>query len=233
MLARVREIGYGAVEVAGLGVGSAERFGAELRRAGLLACAAHTSLGQLQADLDRVLNTCKDWGCEYVVLPTLPTEYLTTAGSRRFALYAARIADAMRDSGMQLAYHNHSHELERCGGRTCLETLLAETSPETLQVELDTYWLQHGGASPSAWIRRLNGRVPLVHLKDMAIHDGNQMEAEVGEGNIDWADILSACREAGTKWLIVELDESKDSMKSAAISWSNLSRLLAESGTRR
>jgi sugar phosphate isomerase/epimerase len=232
VLTRVREIGYRAVEVAGVDEESTERFGAELRRAGLIACSAHISLEQLRNDVDRVVNTCKDWGCHYVVLPTIPSEYLTSAdGYRRFASQAIRIADTLRNSGLQLAYHNHSHELERFGVRTRLETLLAETSPETLVIELDTYWLQYGGASPSTWIRSLRGRVPLVHLKDMAVHDGEPAEAEVGAGNLDWADVLSACRDAGTEWLIVELDESQDSMKSAAISLSNLTKLAAASNS--
>src|SRR5881397_3213388 len=52
------------------------------------------------------------------------------------------------------SYHNHSHELERYGDLTGLETLFAGAPADALNAELDTYWLQHGGANPSAWIRR-------------------------------------------------------------------------------
>jgi sugar phosphate isomerase/epimerase len=36
--------------------------------------------------------------------------------------------------------------------------------------------------------------------------DGPVM-APVGEGNLEWPQILAACSEGGTEWLIVEQDE--------------------------
>ena len=102
---------------------------------------------------------------------------------------------------------------------------------EELQAELDTYWLQFGGANPSAWIRRFKNRAPLVHLKDMAVDRGNPVDAEIGEGNLDWIDILRACKDAGTKWLVVEQDNPRrDPMDSVAISYANLARLTENFG---
>lgn len=183
---------------------------------------------QLVADLDGVAGTCSDWGCGYVVVPALPKEYRSREGYLRFAAEAKAIVERLRPFGLQLAYHNHSHELERFGPHTGLEILFAETTPDILSAELDTYWIQYAGASPAAWIRRLRGRVPLVHLKDMVVSDGHPVQAEVGEGNLDWVEILSACRDAGTQWLVVEQDESRDAMESAAISYANLARLALE-----
>ncbi len=229
VLGRLREAGYGAVEVAGLDAVARERFGAELKRAGMVACAAHVSLERLTGDLVAVAAECNEWGCGHVVVPSLPDEYRSQAGYRRFAAEAVEMAAGLRRFGLKLAYHNHSHELERYGDRTALEELFDAASPETLQAELDTYWLQHGGANPAAWIRRLTGRVPLVHLKDMAVVGGQVVQVEVGEGNLDWTDILGACREAGTEWLVVEQDESRrDPMDSVAISYKNLARLTGQ-----
>jgi sugar phosphate isomerase/epimerase len=228
VLGRLREIGYRAVEVAGLGPAALERFGAELTRAGMVACGAHVALQRLVTDLDAVAAECTEWGCRYVVVPSLPDEYRTEAGYRRFAAEAAGFADRLRSFALRLVYHNHSHELERFGGQTALAALMAATSSDTLLAELDTYWLQHGGANPAAWIRRYKGRVPLVHVKDMAVVRGGPVDAEVGEGNLDWAAILDACRDAGTEWLVVEQDQpQRDSMESVAISYVNLERLLA------
>ena len=57
-------------------------------------------------------------------------------------------------------------------------------------MEIDTYWIQHGGGDPAAWIEKVAGRIPCVHLKDMAMGaDGQQLMAEVGEGNLNWAAI--------------------------------------------
>jgi sugar phosphate isomerase/epimerase len=229
VLGRLREIGYRAVEVAGLGQRAHEGFAAELARAGLVACAAHVQLERLVADLDAVGAQCKEWGCRYVVVPSLPEEYRSQEGYRRFASESAALAQGLRAFGLQLAYHNHSHELERYGSQTALEVLLGSTSTDSLQAEFDTYWLQFGGASPAAWIRRYRGRVPLVHLKDMVVVQGRTVDAEIGEGNLDWGEILAACRDAGTEWLVVEQDQPRrDPMESVAISYANLERLTAE-----
>ncbi len=212
--------------MAGLGPKTVERFAAERAKAGLTACAMHVSLETVKGDLTGVASQCEEWGCRHVVVPSLPAEYRSESGYRRFAAEAKELARGLRPFGLQLSYHNHSFELERFGARTGLETLFAETTAETLQAELDTYWLQYGGASPGAWIRRLKGRLPVIHLKDMAVDKGQPVMAEVGEGNLDWVDILSACRAAGTEWLIVEQDECRrDPLESLAISYRNLAKL--------
>jgi sugar phosphate isomerase/epimerase len=234
VLGKLHDIGYRAVEVAGLGPAVQKRFGSELARAGLVACGVHVALDRLVADLDGVAAECTEWGGRYVVVPSLPDGYRSEEGYRRFAGEAVELAGRLRPFGLQLAYHNHSHELERYGRQTGLELLLAATSANTLKAEIDTYWLQHGGANPAAWIRRFKGRAPLVHVKDMAVVRGQTVDVEVGEGNLDWADILGACREAGTEWLVVEQDApQRDPLESVAISYANLARLGAEVGSAR
>jgi sugar phosphate isomerase/epimerase len=229
VLERVREIGYRAVEVASIGPAARPRFGTELARAGLVACASHSSLDQLRSDPDAVAAECRAWGCDFLVVPALPNGERTLEGFRRFAAESGEMAMRLRAHELQLVYHNHAYELERFGERTGLEVLLEDAPRAALHAELDTYWLQYGGANPAAWIRRFSGRVPLVHCKDMAVDEGNPFQTEVGEGNLDWVDILASCREAGTKWLVVEQDESRrDPMESAAISFQNLSRLVGD-----
>jgi sugar phosphate isomerase/epimerase len=231
VLGRLREIGYRAVEVAGLGPNAVGRFGEELTRADLTACAAHAPLERLTGDLAAVAAECREWGCRYVVVPGLPNEYRSGTGLKRFAGVADDVARGLQPFGLKLVYHNHSFELERWDGQTGLEALFGATQAQTLQAELDTYWLQFGGANPAEWILRLKNRVPLVHLKDMAVVGGKTVMAEVGEGNLDWARILDACRTAGTEWLVVEQDEClRDPMESLAISFTNLTRLTTEAG---
>jgi sugar phosphate isomerase/epimerase len=231
VLGGLREIGYRAVEVAGLGPKTTEHFSKELANAELTACSAHASLESLTRDLASVAAECQEWGCRYVVVPSLPSEYRSAAGFRRFAAEADELAHGLEPFGLKLAYHNHSYELERWNGQTGLEALFAAAPPGTLHAELDTFWLQYGGASVAEWIRRLKGRVPLVHLKDMAVIESKPVMAEVGEGNLDWPRILEACRAAGTEWLVVEQDECRrDPMESLAISFRNLTKLTAEVG---
>ena len=234
VLGRLREIGYETVEVAGLGPATVDRFGEELARAGLNACAVHVDLDRLVSDLDAVVEECNTWRCDYVVVPAIPESYRSEHGYRHFGAEATAIALRLREHGLRLAYHNHAFELERYDGQTGLEMIFASAKRDALTAELDTYWLQFGGVNPATWIRRFKDRLPLVHLKDMAILNGDPVDAEIGEGNLDWVEILGACRDAGTRWLVVEQDDPRrDPLEAVAISYRNLARMVSGVEARR
>jgi sugar phosphate isomerase/epimerase len=111
---------------------------------------------------------------------------------------------------------------DAAGSHTWLAQLFDRTDPRQVQAELDTYWIQHGGGDPAAWIRRYAGRVPLLHLKDMCITpQGEQRYAEVGAGNLNWPAILAAAADAGVECYIVEQDEcyARDPFDSVALSF--------------
>jgi len=155
----------------------------------------------------------------------LPPEYWGSGeeGYRRFAQDASEIGRQLHEAGLTFSYHNHSFEFERFGKRTGLDIIFEESDARYLQAEIDTYWVQHGGGDPAAWIRKVKGRMPVVHLKDMVIVDRKQVYAEVGEGNLNWSAILEACREAGVEWYAVEQDTcQRDPFESLAISFRNL-----------
>ena len=137
-----------------------------------------------------------------------------------------KLLNDLRRAGLTFSYHNHSFELERFNGRTGLEILYEDSDPKYFNSELDTYWIQHGGADPAAWIRQLKGRAHIVHLKDMAMDDRTQLFAEVGEGNLNWHAILDACKEADVEWYIVEQDTcQRDPFESLGISLRNLKEM--------
>jgi sugar phosphate isomerase/epimerase len=137
----------------------------------------------------------------------MPAEFRSGEGVSRFAQELNALGARLRGAGIRLTYHNHSFELMRHDGRTLLETLYAETDPELVRAEIDTYWIQHGGGDPVRWIERLGGRLPLLHVKDMGIVEPmQQVDLPVGDGNLDWDRILAAARTAGVEWYVIEQD---------------------------
>ena len=111
------------------------------------------------------------------------------------------------DSGIKIGYHNHSHEFAKAGVRRPMDMLISRLDPTTTWIEIDTYWVAHGGSDPAEYIRRVAGRIPCVHFKDMMINaQRQQMMTEIGDGNLNWPAIVEACRYAGVKWYIVERD---------------------------
>ncbi|HEY63861.1 MAG TPA: sugar phosphate isomerase/epimerase [Caldilineae bacterium] len=224
-LRKIREIGYRAVQVSAIGPIEPARLKEMLDREGLTLCITHTSYDRLKNELQAVIEEHQLWGCKHVALGSMPPKYreMGEEGFHQFAKEANEIGRALYEAGLTFSYHNHSFEFQRFGKRTGLDIIFEETDPRYVRAEIDTYWVQHGGGDPAAWIRKMRGRMPVVHLKDMVIIDGKQEMAEVGEGNLNWPAILAACREAGVEWYAVEQDRClRDPFESLAISYNNL-----------
>jgi sugar phosphate isomerase/epimerase len=224
-LKKVRTIGYSTVELAGLGPIEPKELAAILSGEGLACCSAHVPIEKLRTGLSQVIADHLLFKCQWLAVPGCWGK--TLADFESFADDMNHFAAPCREGGMPLGYHNHSHEFVRYDGRSPISVLLDELST-TIWFEIDTYWIAHAGADPIDWIRKVSSRIPCVHLKDMAIgSDGKQYMAEIGEGNLNWPGILSACAAAGTRYLIVEQDICRrDPFESVAISLQNLREML-------
>jgi sugar phosphate isomerase/epimerase len=219
-LSRIAEIGYQGVELGPPPAGvSIDALKQHLERIGLRVIGAHAPLQQLTDELDALVAYLREVGGSYLALSH-------RFGSRQDVLEAARqfnqIGGRCRERGVQFLYHNHNWEFTRFDGEYAYDILLGATDPELVKMELDTYWVQRGGADPVAYLRRLHGRCPLLHVKDME-PGAEQFFAEVGEGVLDWGAILKEAEAAGTEWLVVEQDRCRrPALESIAISYRNL-----------
>lgn len=221
--ARVRSLGYEAVQVSGMGAIEPEQLRDIAEETQLRIIATHIPYGRIVDEVDAVIAEHALWGCRHVAIGGLPQEYRKEEGFSRFAREASAAARPLIDAGLTFSYHNHSFELQRFAGRTAMQILAEESDPETFFFEIDTYWIQHGGANPVSWLHALKDRMHVVHLKDMAMDGGKQLFAEVGEGNLEWDAILSACKRAEIEWYIVEQDTCLgDPFDSLKVSFDNL-----------
>ncbi len=232
---KVREIGYRAVQVSAIGPIPHAEVKQIVDDAGVTICNTHIPYDRLWTEIDSVIEQHKLWGCQHVAIGSLPTAYRAEgeAGYLRFAQEASTVGEKLHAAGLTFSYHNHSFEFIRFahngGSRSALEIIYSESDPRYLQAEIDTYWVQHGGADPVAWILAMKDRMPVIHLKDMVVQLGEnawlpeQQMAEVGEGNMNWPRILAACAEANVEWYAVEQDICwRDPFESLQISYDNL-----------
>ncbi len=222
-LHKVKQIGYDFVQVSGLGPIDPKELRKILDSEGLGVCATHMAYPDFRDKMDEVIEKHHILGCKNAALGSLPLELRNRAGFARFAKEGSDFGAKLAKAGLTFSYHNHSFEFEKFDGRTGMEIIYEESDARLLCAEVDTYWVQNGGGDPVAWIRRLKGREPLVHLKDMSVVEGKVVFGEVGEGNLNWPGILAACKEAGVQWYIVEQDSSlRDSFASIGMSLRNL-----------
>jgi sugar phosphate isomerase/epimerase len=207
-LKKVRAIGYQAVQVSGMGAIAEEELVKILQGEGLLCCATHESGDKILNEPQWVVERLNKLGCKYTAYP-FPSGVDMNDFVRVTAL--AKKLDAagaiLKVAGQVLTYHNHNHEFIRHQGKPALQHIYELTDAQNLQGEIDTYWVQAGGANPVAWCQWLHGRLPLLHLKDFAISgDVRPVFAEIGQGNLDWPSIIQAAEQAGCQWFIVEQD---------------------------
>ena len=222
-LEKVAELGYDGVEFAGYGDLTPTELKKVLDDLGLKAAGAHVPLEMLESDLDRVIEYHQTLESKFVSCPYVVEERRNDWPA--IAQSLAKIAPRLKENGIQLLYHNHDFEFEKIDGQYVLDYLFSTLGSDLMQAELDIYWVTRAGEDPAAYIEKYSGRVPIVHLKDMA-DDENRSFAEVGEGIIDLEPIFAAAEANGVEWYIVEQDIcQRPPLESAKLSLENLRRM--------
>ncbi|WP_222914467.1 sugar phosphate isomerase/epimerase [Natrinema sp. SYSU A 869] len=214
LLRRVGETEFDGVEFAGFGETSPREAADVLNEVGLEAAGAHVGIDALEDDPDGAAEICTALDCNRVVVPYLDeAQFETATAVRKTADRLSALADRLAERDLELGYHNHDHEFAALEGddRSAFEVLIDETD-DTLSIELDAGWAAAAGHDPVALLERLEGRVPLVHIKDVA--DGRPVE--LGDGEVDIEACAATARDAGAEWLIYEHDEPTDPAASLA-----------------
>jgi len=201
-LAKVADIGYKYVQVSGTCAYDAEWLKTELEKNGLKCPLTHTAPDKISSQTELVVAEHKTFDCGYVGIGWYD---LLNKGSESFIGTFMPAAKKIAESGLRLSYHNHDFEFAKsANGRLYFDELIEAFDPDILKFTLDTYWVQAGGADPIEWIKKLRGRTPCVHFKDMAF--GKKMAA-IGVGNMNFNGIIDACIDCGVDYAFVEQDD--------------------------
>lgn len=258
-LKRLAAIGYRDFELPGFYNRPAKDLRADADAAGVRFSCIHLSMPNrlpagglgLMSDTQQLADALNTLGLHKAVLPVplLPDNF-DPAGGRKALLDGVvsggldmwkRLADtlnergaALKPYGIDLGYHNHNMEFRPQDGTTGWETLLGRLDPKVTFLELDLGWLTAGGVDPAAELRRLKGRVKMVHLKDVKAttktnYQLEQDPVECGLGKLDWKAILTACEAAGVENYFVEQEPpfTRDRFESMKMSHDFLSRFAA------
>lgn len=236
-LGALDSIGFQTVETAGFMGQTAVMFRQSLDRAGLKCASAHVGARPrgtdpgLSGDLGALAADIHTLGASHIVMPMPdipPRLPPPPAAGRDFpawikSVFAEFTADdwkanadflnakgkALKEHGLQLAYHNHNMEFAPIGDSTGLELLLSHTDPKYVQFEMDTGWVAAAGHDPITLLRKHPGRFQLMHMKDIA-NGANpnfalaQVPAIIGSGSIDWPRLLPAAYAAGVRRFFIE-----------------------------
>ena len=187
---------------------------------GLAVLSAHIEFGLITGDTDKAIAIAAALGAKYAVAPYLPgpARPSDAAGWRAIGDRLQRADELSAPHGVRAVWHNHDYEFQPLGdGSLPITHILGDK----LLWEADLAWVARGGADPAVWVERYRGRIPAVHVKDIAAMGQNSDEdgwADVGTGVLPWARLWTLAVDAGSELFIAEHDNPKDFERFARVS---------------
>ena len=218
VLKQVAEMGYAYIEAAGYqdglyyGMAPAD-FKSYLDSIGLEGISTHQSAITLE-NADQMIADAKTAGFKYLVVPIPPMGHFTydpETQSMGMSGTVEEVTDILNvlgekahSAGIELLYHNHDFEFKANeNGVIPMEYFIENTNPEHVNFQMDLFWVTHAGADPFAYFEKAPGRFKSWHIKDM---DAEGKFAPVGQGSIDFGEILTQKEKAGLEYYFVEQD---------------------------
>jgi len=228
-LRKIKAMGYDMVQLSGLGPCDNDRLAGWVRELGIEVCGTHSPWERVEdpAELKKLIGEHKKLGASDIGLGMKPGIFPDSyEGYTDFIKKINTICAAVKDSGMTFGYHNHELEFMKFNGIRAIDRLIEEC-PD-LYIILDVFWVQAGGANPSEYLEKLKGRIKIVHFKDFRVQGRTRQFAEIGEGNLDWKDIIPRCVKNGIPYAVIEQDA--DFLVGPFESLATSRKFIAESG---
>ena len=210
--ATLAKMGYTEAQTAGNAF-DAKLFGELAQENGVKIIGTHYSWDEILNNTEKTMEVHKMWGTTNMGIGGMPGPARANVEElKKFIDDFNRIANIVSKEGFRLTYHNHNFEFVRIDGdKTIMDLLYENLDPATTSFVLDTCWVAAGGGDVNAWINKLDGRLDILHLKDITIvrdENGrlNPTMTEIGRGNLDWDSIIKSAEKANVKHYVVEQD---------------------------
>ena len=207
---KISQIGYKTVQLSGIGDFSGEDIKEILDKYNLTAVCTHRPAQNYLEHIEKEIEFHKAINCKICGLGAMPGLNVSDETIKEFINNFKPVCEKLGENGLIFAYHNHSFEFEKKNGEYAFDILTKGIECDNFRFILDVYWLSYAGINPAKFIRERKGKVACVHFKDLAIVDNTPCYSEIGQGNIDWDDVIEACKESSVEYALVEQDICKN-----------------------
>lgn len=211
IIKKVAEYGYTQIEgfegpkgiFWGLTTGDFKKF---LDDNGLSYLSTHCNINK---DFEQKAADAASVGMKYLIAPSIGPQKSVDEWKRVAETFNEK-GEICRKNGLRFAYHNHDYTFKPIEGQMPQDLLLNNTNPETVDFEMDIYWVITAGADPVAYLKKYEDRFKLGHVKDReknATPGDHNASTILGQGSIDYPTILKWARKCGMEYFIVEQEK--------------------------
>ena len=212
VLAEVKEVGYDGAETGTLHQSQgSDKVIADFANAGLALTGVHCGYAEFtdEAKVADDIAFLKAAGSKYLICSGV-ADINAIAGYEQSAETFNKVGQMCKDAGVVFCYHNHAWEFKPLeGGKKGIYTLLANTDPELVKLNIDVFWVHIGGEVPAEFIAKYADRVGYYHFKDGEKTADGQTFIELGQGAVDLVAARAETLKHPLDWIICEQDRSE------------------------
>jgi sugar phosphate isomerase/epimerase len=177
-------------------------FKSLLAEAGTEMVASHCNVFE---NLESQADLAAEVGIKYLICPWIGPQKSLDDYLKKAAEFN-QIGEKLKSRGIKFAYHNHDYTFLPMEGKIPQDILMDNTDPALVDFELDIYWAHVANVNPEGYLSRYPGRFRLCHVKDAesGIGDPHQRGVLLGEGEINYSDLIKKSLALGMEYFIVE-----------------------------
>ncbi len=216
-LQHLKDMGYDAIQLSGFSDWTYDRIAliaATCKELGIDIAGTHPRLTSLDNIAPSLIEQHKMLHTNIMGIGSMPEKYnrQDLTHYQDFILSCHRSARLLSEQGITLTYHHHAFEFSKIQGLYPMDIILQTMHQSPLMLEVDVYWLQYAGINPLTFIQKHHQYIAMLHIKDMKIaitgHWGTMQQfCPIGEGNIQYRQLISQLRTLDIPWIIIGQDE--------------------------
>lgn len=210
-LKKAVDFGFSELEGGSNYASSPQEFVSFCKEIGITPIAGSVSFRSSNDELKESFDKIKSYGQEYVL------DYWPWYGDVPFSLEDCEksverlneVGSLAKNRGLKFLWHNHDNEFRNMEKGLPFDYLMENTDADFVNCEMDIYWVKKGGGDPLEVLKKYAGRVPILHVKDMAPDEDFICP---GRGIIDFGPIFKEANKQGMEHYIVERDNEPDGL---------------------
>lgn len=212
---KVSEIGYKVVQLSGIGDFTGKEVRTVLDKYGLICACTHRAAEKYLGHLEEEIEFHKTTGCKVCGLGSMPggtkADFHGNTGLELVETFAkdfGPVCEKLAEHDLVFAYHNHGFEFVKINGKFLFEELFDRMPYDNFKLILDVYWLASVGVNPAKFIAKYKDKIACLHYKDLkVVKHREQTYGEVGQGNLEWDEIIAASKESSAEFALIEQDQ--------------------------